>query len=605
MPIRMTGMVSNLDTDSIIQELMSVQRNKLTKIENKQTTLTWKQEKWKELNTKLYALYTGELSKLKTQGSYLSKKVSSSNENAVTATATNSASIGSHTLEVKELASAQYVTSGKIDSASNVTTKLKDLGMTVGTVINIKKNNASESTTLEVGSDTTIEDFIKKCKEAGINANFDEKQKRLFISSKASGKDEGFTIDTAVSSRVEAKEALDQMIIVDAIGAVDPGDPDQVAREKEIVDAYEKLKTLDVDTWNNLKNGTGSVDGEYQAAFDIVKDAVGSGNETALIDNMDKYVNEVITSDADNALKHIGLSQITDTTTEGTEAASGMTLVSARNAVIVLDGAELEESSNNFSVNGLTLDLKGKTDGEVKLNVTNDVDTVYNMVKDFVKKYNEILKEMNSIYSAKSARGYDPLTDEEKEAMTDDQIEKWENKIKDSLLRRDSTVSSITSGMRNAMLSTVKVDGKSYSLASIGIVTSSDYTEKGILHIYGDEEEGVDSKVTLASGAQELKKALEENPDIVMEVLSTAGKALYDDMTKKMSKTSLSSALTFYNDKQMDKLQSDYKKDITTMEKKLQDMEDRYYKQFSAMEVAMQKLQSQSNYLASMLGTGN
>lgn len=598
-------MASGLDTDSIIQELMSVQRSKLTKIENKQTTLTWKQEKWKELNTKLYALYTGELSKLKTQGSYLSKKVSSSNENAVTATATNSASIGSHTLEVKELASAQYVTSGKIDSASSVTTKLKDLGMTVGTVINIKKNNASESTTLEVDSDTTIEDFIKKCKEAGINANFDEKQKRLFISSKASGKDEGFTIDTAVSSRVEAKEALDQMIIVDAIGAVDPGDPDQVAREKEIVDAYEKLKTLDVDTWNNLKNGTGSVDGEYQAAFDIVKDAVGSGNETALIDNMDKYVNEVITSDADNALKHIGLSQITDTTTDGTDAASGMTLVSARNAVIVLDGAELEESSNNFSVNGLTLDLKGKTDGEVKLNVTNDVDTVYNMVKDFVKKYNEILKEMNSIYSAKSARGYDPLTDEEKEAMTDDQIEKWENKIKDSLLRRDSTVSSITGGMRNAMLSTVKVDGKSYSLASIGIVTSSDYTEKGILHIYGDEEGGVDSKVTLASGAQELKKALEENPDIVMEVLSTAGKALYDDMTKKMSKTSLSSALTFYNDKQMDKLQSEYKKDITTMEKKLQDMEDRYYKQFSAMEVAMQKLQSQSNYLASMLGTGN
>ena len=90
-----------------------------------------------------------------------------------------------------------------------------------------------------------------------------------------------------------------------------------------------------------------------------------------------------------------------------------------------------------------------------------------------------------------------------------------------------------------------------------------------------------------------------------MEVLSAAGKALYDDMTKKMSKTSISSALTFYNDKQMDKLQSQYKKEITSMEQKLQDMEDRYYKQFSAMETAMQKLQSQSNYLASMLGTSS
>ena len=152
--------------------------------------------------------------------------------------------------------------------------------------------------------------------------------------------------------------------------------------------------------------------------------------------------------------------------------------------MIELDGAELTDSSNEFTVNGLTLNLTSTTYNkttkeyeEVQLNVTNDTDTVYKMVKDFVKEYNDILKEFITIYNAASAKDYEPLTDDQKEAMSDDEVEKWENKIKDSLLRRDNTISSITAGMRTAMLTTTKVDRKTYSLASNGIKTSSDYTE--------------------------------------------------------------------------------------------------------------------------------
>ena len=80
MPIRLSGMVSGLDTEAIVEELMTAQRAKQTKVENKQTKLTWKQEKWKELNTKLYSLYTTELNKLTLQSSYLTKKASVSDE---------------------------------------------------------------------------------------------------------------------------------------------------------------------------------------------------------------------------------------------------------------------------------------------------------------------------------------------------------------------------------------------------------------------------------------------------------------------------------------------------------------------------------------------
>lgn len=543
MPLRMSGLSSGIDTDSVIQELMSAQRSKLTKIENKQTKLTWKQDIWKDLNKKLYSFYTGELTKLKTQGSYVKRKVSSNNESAVTATAASSASIGSHTLEVKELASAQYVTGGQINTAST-STKLSTLGIAEGTTITIGDGEGNEKKTLTIDANTTISDFVNACKEAGLNASFDTKQKRFFISSKDSGANQAFTLTADVTNATNTTEEVD-----------------------------EEGNTILVTT----------------AATDTADDVMAKLGLSQIIKEPD-------TVDANgNTVKGSLVAANT----------SGMSFVAAQNAKIVLDGAEMEDSSNSFSVNGLTLELKSVTTSSVKLNVTNDVDAVYDMVKSFVKKYNELLDEMNTLYSASYAKGYEPLTDEEREAMTDDQIEKWETKIKDSLLRRDSTINSITTGMRNAMLTTVKVNGKAYSLASIGIVTSSDYTEKGKLHIYGDEEEGSDSKVTLASGSVDLRKALEENPEAVMEVLTAAGKALYDDMTKKMTRTSLSSALTFYNDKQMDKLQTQYKKDISTMEKKLQDMEDRYYKQFSAMETAMAKLQQQSNYLSSMLGTSN
>lgn len=244
------------------------------------------------------------------------------------------------------------------------------------------------------------------------------------------------------------------------------------------------------------------------------------------------------------------------------------------------------------------MQLNSVTNGKVTLSATIDTDSVYNSIKDFVKEYNNILGEMNKLYNADSARGYEPLSDEEKEAMSDDQVKLWEDKIKDSLLRRDNTLGSLIDTMRSTLQSTVTIDGKSYSLATFGIMTSSDYTEKGLLHIFGDEDD-----TTYAEETNKLKAALAEDPELVEKVLSGVMGNLSDVMMNKMKGTSLSSALTFYNDKEMKKTIKGYEDDIKKWEAKLQEIEERYYKQFSAMEVALSKLNSQSNYLASMLGT--
>ena len=105
-----------------------------------------------------------------------------------------------------------------------------------------------------------------------------------------------------------------------------------------------------------------------------------------------------------------------------------------------------------------------------------------------------------------------------------------------------------------------------------------------------------------AAKEDKLKKALTENPTEVAEALQGIMTNLYNKMTDAMKGTSLSSAMSFYNDKEMTQLASTYKKEYTTMEDKLNKLEDKYYKQFAAMEKAMSTMNAQSNKLASMLG---
>ena len=506
MAVRLTGLISGMDTESLIQGMLDAQKLKNKKTTDKQTTLAWKQDKWKELNTKLYKLYTEDLSKMRLQGNYQTKKVTSSNADLVSVTGGVSATEGSHTLKINQLATSQYVTGKKITATSS--SKLVGLGIEAGTIINI--GSAATPKTLTVDANTTIANFVSKAKEAGLNASFDESQGRLFISSKESGVDNGF-----------------QVTATDA----DAG-------------------TVDANILNQLG-----------------------------LDN--------ITLDADGKIEN--------------PSTAFSTIVAASDSEIIYNGATLKGSSNVITANGLNITLKGETAvGEtVSLNVSNDTKATYDMAKKFIKSYNDILKEMNTLYNADSTRKFAPLSDDEKEAMTDDEIEKWETKIKGSVLRRDSTMGALLNSMKSAMSTTVEVSGSKYSLTSYGIQTSADYSEKGLLHISGDADDSA-----FSADPDKLMKALEEDPDTVIEVLSGISKNLYKAMNDKMtSMPNVRSALTFYNDKTMATQQTAYTKQVSILEERLTDLENKYYKQFAAMESAMAKMQSQGDALSNMLGT--
>lgn len=193
------------------------------------------------------------------------------------------------------------------------------------------------------------------------------------------------------------------------------------------------------------------------------------------------------------------------------------------------------------------------------------------------------------------------MTDDEKSEMSDSEIEKWETKIKDSLLRRDSTLSTVMSAMTTAMSGGATVNGKTYFLSNFGISTlgymNAAENEQNAYHIDGDEDD------ENTSGKQDkLMAAITSDPDTVIEFMKQLSTNLYKSIDDQMQSNDLRSRYKIYNDKEMDKQYTNLTKTIKEWESKVSDKEDYYYKQFSNMETALAKLQSQTSSISSMLG---
>lgn len=336
-----------------------------------------------------------------------------------------------------------------------------------------------------------------------------------------------------------------------------------------------ELKETILDNYNTKRSNAK----EFVKAYDIVNDA-----------NADKTSDEY-----KNALQLIG-----DNSGSGT----GAVRIQGQDAIVELNGATFTSASNNFQINGLTITANQLTGADEEISITTDTDTqgIYDMIKGFFTEYNTLIKEMDSLYNADSAKGYEPLTDDEKEAMTDKEIEKWEEKIKKALLRRDDTLQSVSDSVKNAFQKSYEINGKKYSLSSFGIKTGGYFTsgdnEKSIFHIDGDSKDS-----TSSGNTDKLMAAIASDPDTVCEFFNKLADGVYAELSNKMKGTTLSSAYTVYNDKSMKNEYNEYTKTIKSWEEKIESYEEKYRKQFTAMEKALATLNSNSSSLTGLLGS--
>ena len=171
MAIRLSGMVSGMDTESLVSALVSSYKLKKDNLVKAQTKLSWKQEKWKTMNTSIYGFYSGKLSSARFSTSYNLKTSSVSNDKYAKVTASSSAVNGTQRLKVKQLASTGYLTGGQIKAAdgSKITgdTKVSDIVGTTDGSISFK--TASGTKSIDITSDMNVNQFVSKLKEAGVN----------------------------------------------------------------------------------------------------------------------------------------------------------------------------------------------------------------------------------------------------------------------------------------------------------------------------------------------------------------------------------------------------------------------------------------------------
>lgn len=500
MTLRVTGLASGLDTESIISELVSVNSYKVASLQKDQTKLSWKTDAWKSMNSKVYGFYTSTLSDLRFSSSYSTRKTTVSNANVATVKTSGKASNTTQTMRVEKMAKAGYLTGGELDGSVKADTKLSEIDPSLAGAngkIGLKIGDG-ETIELEITEETTVQNIVDQLKEHGLNANFDEKNQRMFISAEDTGEQYDFEL-----------EGLDEA------GA-------------------KALKALKI--------------------------------------NM---------NDA------------------GTEAKK----ITGQNAVIYLNEARFENDTNTFDINGLSISVMQET-GNEEVTLTTGVDTegMYNTIKDFLGKYNELMQGMLEAYNADSSKGYDPLTSDEKAAMTENEIDEWEKKIKDSLLRRDETLGSTISAMHEIMNAGIEMkDGSTMYLFDFGINNpgyfNAEQNYRNSFHIDGDKDDKVSSK-----NEDKLMAAINEDPDKVANFFQELTEKLYTKLTDLMGSSDYSSAYTLYNDKQMKLDYTDYTSKIAQAEKDLNAKMDKYYQKFAAMESAMAQLQNQQNSFTSMLG---
>lgn len=628
--IRFTGLSSGLDTESLVKAMMMTQQNKIDKQTRKQQLYNWKQEAWKEMNNKINAFNEKYIDKLKMQSTFIKNKITTSNDNAISVSENSNIGNGVHKVQINQLATSAYMTTKKANAQVKPIEEdiqLSELGVTEATKISI---NGKE---LELQPNETLKDLKDKLSAENIELSLDKNQ----ISLKSNAADS-----------VEIKVVSGDTKILNKLGM---SKSDKVTLEAGKTQKGTQIRTTSISgstTLGTLLDSSGNpiVSGDLEITVnnkkvtlsptDTIDDMIKKMKkaDTNLAINFDSgnkqfFVSSTITgkdsktqinassSDANKLLEALGIVH------QGDSA-----LTEGKNALYSYNGMSFESESNNVKVNGLEMTLKEVTNGEITIQGTPNTDELVSFMKEFVSEYNKLMEEINTKLTTKTKSGYEPLTDEEKEATSEANVEKIEQHIKDGLFYRDSDLMALRDSLRDTVSGVVQGNDTYKTLHSIGITTGN-WRENGKL--YFDEEtflkafqEKPDEVMNLFAGTgnstEAVKQYMKDN-NITDEAvarkeynaLSSQDKQKYlsssqgifyqvSNNLKALSKSSDYRTFgSYYNDKMMTEQLKVTAEKITLLNEQYTRQENALYKKFTAMEKVMSQLNSQQASLSSML----
>ncbi|AOY75695.1 flagellar filament capping protein FliD [Clostridium formicaceticum] len=299
--------------------------------------------------------------------------------------------------------------------------------------------------------------------------------------------------------------------------------------------------------------------------------------------------------------------------------------IKGEDAKILFNGQEVKKSTNNFSIFGINLQLQAEQAENaepITIRVEADTDSIFDKVKSFVDEYNKIIDMINGQLGEKYYRDFAPLTDEQKEAMSEKDIELWEEKAKSGLLRNDSTLTRTLQTMRSNLYERVEnVTGSYNNITQLGITTGA-YQDGGKLVIdeqklrnaINDDPEGVvnllfktpDASITNDKEKMKntglVQRIYDGMTDGIKEVIRQSGPGEDAALLRNVRSNILIDFVTAGSQSVLDKDLSNINSRIAREEMLLAKREDRYWQQFTAMEKALSQMNQQSAWLMSQLG---
>lgn len=618
---RITGMATGMDTDAMVKQAMQAYQLKVNQAKQSRDLQIFKQTMYRDAIKDLRGIFTKYTDISKTDSLLITKnygtsKFTSSNEGAVSAEGLSNAVLGNYKVEVQKVATTAKLEINNFDNLQDNKITINIAGKSVDVdLTNVKVD----------GNTFTNDNMIKKLndamKSAGVEGRFSKSDiaGSIVLQSTKTGSDQKIEISRFTNKETAYTIAKYEDIKGENIEFTIDGNKvsvDLSTIPNEVTDDERKLITLEkinqaikgseVEARYEdvaLKNEDGSLkkdeSGKVITETRLIttsKEAkegnsitlkIGDGTKTAIESKVGKNdtVSIVKGIDGTNALV-----KITDTYGNTTKDDNG---------VVGFKTYQL----NEVTIDGVRFKINDVTTSAVTVAGTTDTSKLVDKLKEFVKDYNDVIGKITKQLNEKKDLNYKPLTDEQRASMTEDQIEKWETKVKQGLLKRDNDLTNITSQLRYAFYDSIK--GTNLDIKSLGIDFSSDIEKAGQLVIdedklsktlSGNSEDVVRLFTQSAPSNMTDKKDIYNNSGIFQRIKTILNTSVMSSSSTFLKRVGYEGTST-YTDNDITKDLLKRERQISLLESNLKDRETKLYQKFATLEKVMNNYNSQSSWL--------
>ena len=639
-----SGLVSGLDTDTLVESLTSTTSNKIDEQNRQKQTLAWKQDAYRDISkgiTEFVDKYLNTNSKncIMNSSFFTNYSATASVEGFVNISGSIENSAAVEIKEVSSLAKAASFTctnNNLVNKLQIKRTSLEEFKWNEAgkTEVTFYLDGKTETVTLDkadfVGEDGKAKsdnEIAAKLNEILADKFVDNNGKPLVkldanLTFNVVNSSSTFAVSAGGDVFGIAKEYGTQVTVNNTLGSLGLT---ASGKDKDGLQTYEL--TLNDKSWTFTEENTISdVLKKINGGFTGVTASFSAINKTFSFKTTSTGADQKIEMSGGLAEELFGYGVQND-------AAFVIREEKGRNmeATLIVDGVEtkVERNGNSMTFNGLTMEfVKEYSEQEaISFKVDNNTDGVVEKMQEFIDEYNGIINTIHTMITEKPDKDYYALTDAEKEAMSETEIKNWEAKAKEGLLYNDSTLSSLLTSLRSTMYTSV--DGSLLAQFGITTVNTSTSSKKNngqlelnkatfvnalnsdaanLINLFTKNDSGIIYSATIGGTAESnaLRKERTEKNGLMQRLSDVFQDMIYTGTPKgKLLQIAGLTGDRTDGDNQLTKKMVSIDSEIDRLRDKLEMERNRYYNKFNAMEEALSKLNSTSSYIASMLGMNN